>query len=642
MLTPAPKSDERRGHERHSFNLKTTCKLIDLAGRLPWQGECRDLSYRGLRMVMERAFQPQTMLLIEFQGPNQLSVRSVLARVMWSEKNPEGGWVLGCALVHGLQEAELSGLLEEACQVTVEPVRAAPAAGAGKSSGDDSRLGRLMQNVHGPGGGRAAVATIEPLTGFHNIERLRQRLRTIPLAVRLPSRQKAVAKAARYASLKQTPTVFAAPRQRQTPTTFISPLHAAATARDTMGGSSEVTALVPTNEPAETNAPEPPVHHAAATARAAEQAARAFEQADADRVNQELFDHLTEQLEADQVGEARTTLLALLERNPGDRECQLMLSQLNDQLDLPEQTGELRCFTGHRGEVNSVAFSPDSEQVLSGSGGEVVDGFYTDGEDQSLRRWDALTGKETGRFTAPASPVLSVTCSPNGTHLLVACRNGQVHYVDRRDFSFHRKVASHKQMVLSAALSPDGQWVLTGCDDGVVRLWNLLGKRVRRYEGHSRAVTGVAFSPDGGGVASASLDGSVRLWDTETGTPRQCLTGHAKGVLAAVFSPDGRQVLSASADATVRLWDAASGTLVHTFAGHTAGVTSVVFTPDGTQALSGSSDGSVRLWDVGAGTELQCFTGHTAGVKCLAISSGGQRFLSGSADRTVRLWRLPV
>jgi hypothetical protein len=643
MPTPAPKHDDRRCHERHSFNLKTSCKLIDLTGRLPWQGECRDLSNQGIRMVMERAFQPQTMLLIEFQGPDQMSVRSLLARVMWTEKNQEGGWILGCALVHRLHEEELSGLLEDACQVTVEPVRSAKVnGGAGPSGGDDSRLGRLMQSARGGSSGTTGrpLPAFEPLVGFQNIERLRQRLRTIPLSIRLPSRRKAPALAAKYASLKQTPSTFATtPRAKQTPTTFPSPLRtapAAVTARDTMAPSSDATSLLP----AVAQAPEPVPE--AAPPKRGDAVARAAEQAEADRVTQELFDHLTEQLEADDLTEARVTLLALLERSPADHESQLMLAQLNDQLDAPEQVGEVRCFAGHRSEINSVAFSPDGEQVFSGSGGEYVDGFYTDGDDQTLCKWDTASGKETGRFTAQGSPVLSVVCSPNGTHLLTAGRNGQLYYIDRRDFSFSRKLASHKQMVLNAAFSPDGQWILTGCDDGVVRLWNLMGKRVRRYTGHGRAVTSVACSPDGGGVLSGSLDGTARLWDLDTGTPRQCLTGHTKGVLSVAYAPDGRQVLTGSADGTMRLWDAASGELVRTFAGHTAGVASVLFTPDGMQVVSGSSDRTIRLWDAGTGAEVQCFTGHKAGVKCLAISAGGQRILSGSADKTIRLWRLPT
>jgi len=645
MLTPAPKPDERRRQERHSFKLKTSCKLIDLTGRLPWQGECRDLSNQGIRMVMERAFQPQTMLLIEFQGPDQLSVRSVLARVMWNEKNEAGGWVLGCALVHGLHEDELACLLKDACPVAVEPVQL-PLGDIAKapSAADDSRLGRLMQNARGSsatsGTTGRPLPTFAPLVGFQNIERLRQRLRTIPLAIRLPSRRKAPSLAAKYASLKQTPTVFAAaPRGKQTPTTFAAPLRTApapVTARDTLSNSSDATSLLS----AVAQAPEPVPE--AAPPKRADALARAAEQAEADRVTQELFDHLTEQLEADDLTEARVTLLALLERNPGDRESQLMLAQLNDQLDAPEQVGEVRCFAGHRSEVNSVAFSPDGEQVFSGSGGEYVDGFYTDGDDQTLCKWDTAGGQETGRFTAQGSPVLSVACSPNGTHLLTAGRNGQLYYIDRRDFSFSRKLASHKQMVLSAAFSPDGQWIITGCDDGIVRLWNLLGKRVRRYTGHGRAVTSVACSPDGGGLLSGSLDGTARLWDLDTGTPRQCLIGHTKGVLSVAYAPDGRQVLTGSADGTLRLWDAASGELTRTFAGHTAGVTSVLFTPDGMQILSGSSDRTIRLWDAGTGAEVQCFTGHKAGVKCLAISAGGQRILSGSADKTVRLWRLPT
>src|SRR5262249_26957359 len=66
--------------------------------------------------------------------------------------------------------------------------------------------------------------------------------------------------------------------------------------------------------------------------------------------------------------------------------------------------------------ISSVAFSPDSKYVVSGS------------EDNTVRVWETATGKEVARMT-------------------------------------------HNDIVLSVAFSPDGKYVVSGSEDNTVRVW---------------------------------------------------------------------------------------------------------------------------------------------------------------------------
>jgi WD40 repeat protein len=54
----------------------------------------------------------------------------------------------------------------------------------------------------------------------------------------------------------------------------------------------------------------------------------------------------------------------------------------------------LRKLRGHTGPVNAVAFSPDGNYVLSGSGGHHHDDTYSAADDNTLRLWDVETGAE--------------------------------------------------------------------------------------------------------------------------------------------------------------------------------------------------------------------------------------------------------
>ena len=162
---------------------------------------------------------------------------------------------------------------------------------------------------------------------------------------------------------------------------------------------------------------------------------------------------------------------------------------------------------GHSDWVNSVTFSPNGQDILSG------------GDDKTLRLWDV-----------------------NSHHQIGDTFNGHTNWVD------------------SAVFSADGRSIVSGGWDDTLRLWdpNTHKEIGDPFKGHTGAVESVAFSRDGQPNRlrqprrhGAAVGSGHR--HNEIGDP---FTGHTSGVSSVVFSPDGHRVFSGSVDTTMRSWDA--------------------------------------------------------------------------------------
>ena len=112
----------------------------------------------------------------------------------------------------------------------------------------------------------------------------------------------------------------------------------------------------------------------------------------------------------------------------------------------------LRTLEGHATWVASVAFSPDGQTIVSGSG------------DFTIRLWDAATGEHLR--------ILGVVWNDNSEE-------------------------GHTSWVRSVAFSPDGETIVSGSEDRTVRLWNAAtGEHLRTLRGHTNPVYSVTFSPE--------------------------------------------------------------------------------------------------------------------------------------------------
>ena len=196
----------------------------------------------------------------------------------------------------------------------------------------------------------------------------------------------------------------------------------------------------------------------------------------------------------------------------------------------------LMTFRGHGGGVSkpafkgvgAVAFWPDGTRVVTGGS---ADGAPTNAPigNGKLRFWDPATGQLLRNVNAQYYDVTSLAISRDG--LLIATGSGYdpitqgtlitsiqtLRIWDAKTGRLLHSIGPNAQ-VNAVAFSPDGRQVLSGSDDNQLILWDSAsGAVVRRFDGHSGSITAVTFSADGAQVLSASGDGTVRIWNRGTG-----------------------------------------------------------------------------------------------------------------------------
>jgi mono/diheme cytochrome c family protein len=298
-------------------------------------------------------------------------------------------------------------------------------------------------------------------------------------------------------------------------------------------------------------------------------------------------------------------------------------------------SGVVARLVGSAERVQAVAFSPDGKR-LAVSGGDP-------GRFGEVQVWDVAKRKLLNAIPVSFDTVYGVSWSPDGTTLAVGCADNTVRGFDASTGKQTLFMGTHSDWVLGTAFSRDGKhlvsvgrdmsmkltevptqqfvdnvtsitpgalkgglmavdirprtlrWyarvptdsggkvkelydeALFGGSDGVPHLYKIhretkrvIGddaNKLRDYEPMPGRITALAFARDGKSFAAASgIDGAgeVRVYDTDTGKKVVCegVTGPAYAV---AFAPDGKTVASAGFAGVVWLHDAATGKLLKSF-----------------------------------------------------------------------------
>ena len=271
------------------------------------------------------------------------------------------------------------------------------------------------------------------------------------------------------------------------------------------------------------------------------------------------------------------------EETPFDVRFQRIRFEIPANLKKPNFSREVRRLIGHKDEIRDVAFLPDSRRAVSV------------GHGKAFKLWDVTTGSLLHDF------------------------------------------AGHTANVTSVSLSGDGRLALTGCDDGLIRLWDLENrielKKIPKK--HSEPVIGVLLSTNGKGGLSTSLDGTIRQWEFKTLVQSSLISNQARNSFLAV-SHDENVIACGNNDGTIAVFNPRNRQVTATWSGHQPGeIRGLAFTPDDSKLITGSDDGTVRVWDLKTGKKSDPFETEGAGIVSVAVTTDGRYIIAGSRDHKI-------
>ena len=287
--------------------------------------------------------------------------------------------------------------------------------------------------------------------------------------------------------------------------------------------------------------------------------------------------------------------------------------------------------------INSVAFRPDGQKVLSG----------TNCHPASIRLFDINTANLDWDYTVGSNYmcVMGVTFSSNNNYIAAIEEFGNIFVFDNTGPTpfIIDTINTGTTYGFSTAISPSNNMVAVGCSNGKLKIYNLPGGTLAKdITAHSNWVMSVCYSPNGNYIVTTGSDNKVKVWDN-TGTLIHTLTGHSGYVTSAKVTPDNNFVVSASRDDKIKIWNINTGVLVQTINGHVGDINAVDVSPDGSKIVSASSDSTCKIWDFNTGSLITTFGVADSGkINAVAWSPNGNKIVTGNAKSDVTLWSIPA
>jgi RNA polymerase sigma factor (sigma-70 family) len=273
----------------------------------------------------------------------------------------------------------------------------------------------------------------------------------------------------------------------------------------------------------------------------------------------------------------------------------------------------------HGDRIFFITYTPDGKHLITAS------------RDQTVRLWDAATGKELRRFDRSAKLVEMKPPQP-GVRVAGAVYDPAAAFL--------------------VALAPDGK-TLAATRGAEVILWDVASGKERRRLAGPPGGSALGFAEGGKNLVLAAGD-AAHIWETATGKRlkgdnKLGMIVPAAGMMVlrgeSVLSPDGKLLARPHVDtqngtSSVKLTEVATGKELPEIA-FKYGASALTFAPDGKRLAWATPPGAVQFWDLAAGkvaAELPADGRAGDRASSLAFSPDGKAVAVSRRDGRLEVW----
>jgi WD40 repeat protein/energy-coupling factor transporter ATP-binding protein EcfA2 len=326
--------------------------------------------------------------------------------------------------------------------------------------------------------------------------------------------------------------------------------------------------------------------------------------------------------------------------------------------------------------VNSIQNDPLVARLEGASRDITIAEYTADGRfvavgsaDKKIRVWNRLGGAQIGASTSTGG-VTTLAFSPDSPILLSGSSGNSIRLFDPRlkDLGGTKEITVHNDTVTHIEFSPDGRYSVSSSADGTIALldWSLYPKVIPQkslapdFWRHEKAITSVTFSADGSRIVTSADDRRIKVFEahppfglvkasygTETLNP---FTYKEEGTVTrkTKFSPKDNEILCGGSGRNGVVWlslkgdrqvlirdDAKSGPFHHEGA-----VIDLAFRPSGRHVATIASDGVCLIWDASTATTITRLPTEIQGRLFDVAWSGDDQLALVGEDGWLELWDL--
>jgi WD40 repeat protein len=291
------------------------------------------------------------------------------------------------------------------------------------------------------------------------------------------------------------------------------------------------------------------------------------------------------------------------------------------------QTAE---FDGHGLRVLSVSFSPDGSHLAS-----------TSDQGGQLYIWDVRQQEDPRTYRVGQGLITSLVFAPDSSLLGMVGYNGSSRlYLIEQDQS--RILLGSSVAKKSLAILQDGR-VVTISDQGAIALLRATDQQATTLTGMDGLPLNVVVSGDGSLIVAGSSTGAIGRWDSSTGAARSPLQStQLKQINDLAVNDDGSLIAAGGPqdDPRIEVWDGQSGELRSTLPAGDAAIIAIEFQPRGNLLAAADLGGTLRIWNTQDGALVKTIdaTSQQQWFSTVAFSPDGATLMTGTPTGQITFW----